>query len=225
MSALALAPALTTRFPLDFRWRERPAPEVLPTGIAGLDTVTGGLPRGALTEIYGPASSGRTSLLLSLMAEATDHQEFCALVDTTDSLDPATAQAAGVDLQRLLWIRCAGNAEHALRATDLLVSGGGFGLVVMDLGDVAPHTARRISLASWFRLRRVVENTPTVLVALEREPNAKTCASLALELRAGGIQWSGAAGCSQLLRGVSYAADRRKPACPGTAAFGAQALR
>ena len=208
MSALAIPRA---RFDLDFRWLERPAPDLLPTGIAELDAVTGGFPRGALTGIYGPASSGRTSLLLSLLAEATRRQEFCALVDATDSFDPASAHAAGVDLSRLLWIRCAGNAEHALKATDLLVASGGFGLVAMDLGDVAPQTARRISLASWFRLRRVVEHTPTVLVALEREPNAKTCASLALDLRGVRIHWSGAPGCSHLLRGLSCVAERLKP--------------
>ncbi len=211
MSALALPRA---RLDLDFRWQERPAAELLPTGIAELDAVTGGFPRGALTGIYGPASSGRTSLLLSLLAEASRRQEFCALVDATDSLDPTSAHAAGVDLSRLLWIRCAGNAEHALKATDLLVASGGFGLVAMDLGDVAPQTARRISLASWFRLRRVVEHTPTVLVALEREPNAKTCASLALDLRGGRIHWSGAPGCSHLLRGLSCAAERLKPVGP-----------
>jgi hypothetical protein len=177
-----------------------------------------------LTGIYGPASSGRTSLLLSLLAEATRRQEFCALVDATDSLDPASAHAAGVDLARLLWIRCAGNAEHALKATDLLVASGGFGLVAMDLGDVTPHTARRISLASWFRLRRVVEHTPTLLVALEREPNAKTCASLALDLRGSRIQWSGAPGCSHLLRGLSYVAERLKPVGARPVIFGAHTL-
>ncbi|MBI2680726.1 MAG: hypothetical protein HYX25_06935 [Candidatus Solibacter usitatus] len=221
MSALALPRA---RFDLDFHWRERPAPELLPTGIAELDAVTGGLPRGALTGIYGPASSGRTSLLLSLLAVATRRQEYCALVDATDSFDPSSAHAAGVDLARLLWIRCAGNAEHALKATDLLVASGGFGLVAMDLGDVAPQTARRISLASWFRLRRVVEHTPTVLIALEREPNTKTCASLALDLRGSRIHWSGAPGCSHLLRGLSCAAERLKPVGARPVMFGARTL-
>ena len=221
MSALALPHA---RFDLDFRWRERPTPDLLPTGIAELDAVTGGLPRGALTGIYGPASSGRTSLLLSLLAEATRRQEFCALVDATDSLDPASAQAADVDLSRLLWIRCAGNAEHALKAADLLVASGGFGMVAMDLGDVAQQTARRISLASWFRLRRVVEHTPTVLVALEREPNAKTCASLVLDLHGSKIHWSGTPGCSHLLRGLSCTAERLKPVGARTVVFGASTL-
>ena len=87
----------------------------------------------------------------------------------------------GVLLERVLWIRCGHNAEHALKAVDLLIQGGGFGLVAMDLGDTPPAIARRISMVSWFRLRRAVEYTPTVLVTLARQSNAKTCASAMLE--------------------------------------------
>ena len=67
----------------------------------------GGLPRGQLSELAGPHSSGRTTLLLQLMAAATRRGEIAALVDTCDRLDVASAAAAGVDLERLLWIRCA----------------------------------------------------------------------------------------------------------------------
>src|SRR4051794_32467043 len=154
-------------------WQLRPEPELLPSGIPQID-----LPRGCLTEIVGPASSGRTSLMMSILAQATARQEVCALVDAEDAFSPHAAEAAGVDLSRLLWVRCAHNAEHALRAADLLIQGGGFGVVVMDLGDTPERTARRISLTSWFRLRRAVEHTPTVLISLACRPNAKTCASL-----------------------------------------------
>lgn len=198
---------------------ERAAPEVMPTGIAEVDSLLGGLPRGSLTEIFGPASSGRTSLLLSILAAATAHGEVCAVVDAGDALDPASAAAAGVDVGRLLWIRCGGDAEHALKAADLLVQGGGFGLVAMDLGDVAPETARRISLTSWFRLRRAVEHTPTALVALARESNAKSCASLILESRREGALWRGA-----LFRGVRVHVARRKPVRSICALFEARAL-
>src|SRR4029077_18668758 len=108
-------------------------------------------------------------------------EEVCALVDAEDAFDPLSAAAAGVCLERLLWLPCSHNAEHALQAADLLIQGGGFGLIAMDLGDTPPQTARRISLTSWFRLRRAIENTPAVLVAVARQSNAKTCASLMLE--------------------------------------------
>jgi hypothetical protein len=122
---------------IDFKLHERPAPELLPAGIPSFDAAFGGIPRGCVTDVFGPASSGRTSLMLALVAQATAHEEFCAVVDAGDAFDPASAAAAGVALERLLWIRCGGNAEHALKATDLLLQAGGFGLVAMDLGDIA----------------------------------------------------------------------------------------
>ncbi len=85
---------------------ERPSPEMVSTGVPAIDELTGGLPRGALTEIVGPASSGRTSLLLSLLAQAIARQEACALIDASDAFDPQSAVAAGIDLKRLLWVRC-----------------------------------------------------------------------------------------------------------------------
>ena len=191
-------------------WQLRPDPELLPSGIPQID-----LPRGCLTEIAGPASSGRTSLMLSILAQATAREEVCALVDAEDAFSPHDAEAAGVDLSRLLWVRCGHNAEHALRAADLLIQGGGFGVVVMDLGDTPERTARRISLTSWFRLRRAVEHTPTVLVALARQPNAKTCASLVVECGRTRANWSGARGVSRLLRTIEVHArgTKRRTEC------------
>ena len=204
-----------------FGWQERPAPETVRTGVSELDATTGGLPRGCLTEIFGPASSGRSSLLASILAAATQRQEVCALVDAEDSFDPLSAAAAGVRLERLLWVRCGHNAEHALKAADLLIQGGGFGLVAMDLGDTPPAIARRISLTSWFRLRRAIENTPAVLVTVSRQPNAKTCASLMLECARERTSWQGGV---RLLRGIRVRVARRKPERVVMAAFEAIAL-
>src|SRR5438552_7148493 len=87
--------------------QRRSVVELQPSGIAELDVVLcGGFPRGSLVELCGPASSGRTSLAFSLLAQATGRQEACAFVDVSDSLDPASLAAAGVDLPRLLWVRC-----------------------------------------------------------------------------------------------------------------------
>jgi len=86
-----------------------PAPEMVSSGIPQLDLLTGGLPRGCLTEICGAASSGRTSVLLFALAQATQRGEVCALVDTSDAFDPASAAAAGMEMSRLLWVRCGEN--------------------------------------------------------------------------------------------------------------------
>lgn len=179
--------------------REKAVPLTVPTGVAALDALTGGLPRGALSEITGPASSGRTSVMLAALARATRRDEACALVDASDSFDPTSAAVAGVDLDRLLWVRCSerdcsflrknqrrttlGRLEQVLKVTDLLLQGGGFGMVVLDLGDIPVASARRVPLTSWFRFRRAVEPTATVLLVIEREPSAKTCASLVVRLQ------------------------------------------
>lgn len=219
-----LEAALQGRWGPAVAYPRRLASELLPTGLADVDALTGGLPRGALTEIVGPASSGRTSLLMAALAELSRRQEICALVDASDSFDPAAAAACGVGLARLLWVRCGGHPEHALRAADLLVQGGGFGCVALDLGDIPAPVVRRIPLACWFRLRRAVENTPTVLVALEPVSCAPSCASLVLEMKPGRPNWSGTPDCSQLLAGARFEATPRKPVASATAAFQALAL-
>lgn len=173
--------ALGAEFSSPFAFRERRESETFSTGVPEVDALVGGVPRGSLTEIVGPNSSGRTSLLLSALAEITRREEVAALIDAGDAFDPGSAQAAGVALERLLWVR-ARRLEPALKTADWLAQAGGFGLVAVDLGDVPARAARRVPLTCWFRLQRAVENTPTALVVLEQEPFAKTCASLVLGL-------------------------------------------
>lgn len=224
----------------------RPAPKMVSSGIAQLDALTGGLARGCLTEICGAESSGRTSILLSALAQATERGEVCALVDASDAFHPASAAAAGIELSRLLWVRCgeksrerkqpifggsegdsrrdipagvrlASDPYHSLQSrvssgmpkaakngrgfrrwesalgqllkvTDLLLQSNGFGMIVLDLGDVPPESARRIPLASWFRFRRAVERTPTALLVLEQRPIAGSCSSVILNISAAHAQ-------------------------------------
>ena len=95
-----------------------PAPKILsavhPTGIEALDELLmGGLPQGALSEFIGPECSGRTSIALSFLARMTREERVCAWIDVSNALDPVSAAAAGVDLQRLLWLRCGVTPAHA----------------------------------------------------------------------------------------------------------------
>jgi recombination protein RecA len=293
--------------------------EVQPSGVKELDAVLGGgFPRGSVVELCGPASSGRTSLAFSLLAQATERQQACAFVDVSDSLDPISLAAAGVELARMLWIRCGETGdrgpnlktpsyfagvgketgktrsigaetkrpmqihgwrhprelmrgvdkaipglvgketafaesaqihvvarcggeqverdrepprrgirpqrslpllrestpspsvqscgrslkpwkrlEQALKTTDLLLYGGGWGVVVFDLGEISWVDARRIELSTWFRFRRAVENTPTILLLLGEESCAKSCASLVLRCQRRADHWSRAAASIQ----------------------------
>jgi len=99
-----------------------PAPRVVrptaPVGILALDAALGGgLPLGAISELAGPECSGRTTLALAFVAGLTQENRVCAWVDVSDTLDPESAAASGVDLGRLLWVRCGGTAEaRAVRA-------------------------------------------------------------------------------------------------------------
>lgn len=181
---------VASRFATAFKLQEKPPVAVVSTGIAEVDSLTGGLPRGAITEIFGSASSGRTSLMISALAYATTQEEVCVLIDTNDTFDPISAAEAGLNLQRLLWIRCAANVEHAFKAADLLLQGGGFGIVVLDIGDVVGSEARRIISSWWYRFRRVVENTPTALLVLAEDSCVRSCASLALKLNREVDVWS-----------------------------------
>jgi hypothetical protein len=203
----------------------RSSPEMVSSGIPQLDLLTGGLARGCLTEICGTASSGRTSVLLFALARATQRGEVCALVDASDAFDPASAAAAGMEMSRLLWVRCgekypsrkqpsaalAGCREtddsyrgmpsgisrwesqlgQMLKVTDLLLQSNGFGMIVLDLGDVPVPSARRIPLASWFRFRRAVEHTPTALLVLEQQPIAGSCSSVLVKVSGVRSQVSG----------------------------------
>lgn len=180
---------IARRFGDAFKLHEKSVVETLSTGIEEIDALTGGMPRGAISEIFGPASSGRTSLMLSMLAYATAHEETCALIDTNDVFAPATAAAAGVDFDRLLWVRCAGDLEHAFKATDLLLHAGGFGLVILDLGDVPGKEARRIISSWWYRFRHTVEDRPTVVTVISEEACTRSCAALTLELK-GAAEWS-----------------------------------
>jgi len=213
MPSAALQSVLAGRFSEVLRFREKAAQDPLPSGIPRLD-----FPRGAVTEIHGPPSSGRTTLLYSALAQATARDEVCALIDVDDTFDPASAAAAGILLDRMLWIRCGGNAEHALKTADLIVQAGGFGLIAMDLADTPPRTAGRISLASWFRLRHAVERTPAALVVLAQTLHAKSCSSLQLELRKEEVRWSGEQ-FGKLLRGMRVRAESAKHHQAQSAAF------
>ena len=181
--------ALAGRVSAPFNFRHGHAFPTVSCGIPEIDSLTVGLPRGALTEIFGPGCSGRTSLLFSALGARTACAEACALIDGGDAFDPHSAQAAGVNLKNLLWVRCR-NIDHALRAADLLLQSGGFGFIALDLGDLPPRVVRHVPLDCWFRFRRAVENTFTILVLLGQESNAKTCASLVLRLEAQPPTWS-----------------------------------
>ncbi len=160
------------------------------TGLVSLDALLeGGFPRGQIAELIGPRTSGRTRVLLGTLASVTARGAWAALVDGTDGLDPAAAQALGVPLGRLLWIRCGGRIASAWRAADVLVRGGGFELVVVDLGDLPPWTLARTPPAVFVRLQRAVEHAATGLLVAGPRRVAGSLAAVAVALAPRRLQW------------------------------------
>jgi len=201
--------ALERRFPAALTPAIRSIREVAPTGIPAVDALLdGGLPVGAISEVTGPQSSGRTSLALAWVAKRTEAGQVCAWIDAYDAFDPESAAACGVALRQLLWVRCRAvnestkgrpwrRLDQALRATDLLLQAGGFATIVLDLGETEPEDGIRIPLATWFRFRQAADRTRSSLVVLGKTAYAQSSAAVVLESTAchaeviGGRVWDG----------------------------------
>jgi hypothetical protein len=239
--------ALERRFPAALTPVQRTIRETAPTGIPQVDAMLeGGLPVGAISEVTGPKSSGRTSMALSLLALQTQESRVCAWVDVEDTLDPESAAASGVSLRQLLWVRCNRASapakgkpwtrlDQALRATDLLLQAGGFAAIVLDLGDTAPDDASRIPLATWFRFRQAADRTRCCLIVLGLAAYAQSSAAVVLECAplqprtAGGTVLNGFSfevrrGRQRFMPGIQGA--RKSPASTwsATSAWGAEEL-
>jgi hypothetical protein len=199
-------------------WRHAGRPAVLPSGVAAIDEAfgeePGGWPRGRISEIVGPDSSGRTTLLHGLLSQASSAGEICAVVDVMDGFDPATADLNGVDLARLTWVRCGGNLEHAMRAADLLLHSGGLGVVVIDFCGAAARDLARVPASYWFRFRRAVEASQTICVALADRPVAKSCSTLLVRMVPGQARFE-----ASLFRELHCRVSLQKPYQPAVSSL------
>jgi recombination protein RecA len=212
LRARKLDRTLTTALP---PLERRDESALIPTSIAALDAcLHGGLPRGQLSEIVGPRSSGRTTLLLQMMAAATQRGEIAAMVDTFDRLDVASASAAGIDPDRLLWIRGEAISENgglhertvdrALKALNLVLQAGGFAYVAIDLADVPRSALTRIPFTTWLRVQRIIEGSDTACVLVAPQPLARSAGGLTLSLTAC-ARWAGEADRSRHVIGADLA--------------------
>jgi RecA/RadA recombinase len=156
---------------------------------------------GAIVEIVGGLSSGRTSLLTTCIRDVTQAGAVAALVDADDTFDPRGAERAGVDLRRLLWVRCEGRRDAALRAVDLLVRCPGFALVALDAGESPP----RLSMAAGFRLRLAVRRAGSTLLLVGRRRMAGSAAALCVATTREGLAWTGPARQPTRLAGMRSA--------------------
>jgi hypothetical protein len=217
--------ALEHRFPSVLSPATRAIREAASTGIPEIDELlSGGLPIGAISELAGLASSGRTSIAMAYLAHRTGDGNVCAWVDANDSFDPESAAANGVGLKQLLWVRCQNSPtdqsartkfyvgkdkpwtrlDQAIRATDLLLQAGGFAAIVLDLADVAIEHASRIPLATWFRFRQAADRTRCSLIVLGKVPYAQSSAAVVIECKPRRAETAG----ETVLRGFTFAVQR-----------------
>ena len=187
----------------------------VPFDVQPLDSyLQGGLPAGQLSEVVGPQSSGRTTVVWRWMAAATRRGDTVALVDTFDRFDPESAVACGIDLERLLWIRgqaiskTAGavdpvwlpgvrtvdgpgtmverTVDRALKALNLVLQSGVCPVAVIDMADVPSTALRRIPYTTWLRIQRVIEGSDTTCVLVAPEPLARSAGGVTLSMQTPG---------------------------------------
>jgi protein ImuA len=171
------------------------------SGVAAIDAlIGGGWPRGALSELAGGRSSGRTALTLETLGAALRRAETVALVDVDGNLDPRMAAAGGMPIAGLLWVKC--GVGQALAAAEIVVAAGGFALVTVDLGAAG----LKAPTAAWQRLKRAAEQqgTAVLVTAAHRLPGA--LGACAVTLAPGRPRWQGAPG-----------SGRRQEALPSSA--------
>jgi hypothetical protein len=197
LRARRLDHTLTTAGPgIEARW-------MAPTGIADLDAqLGGGLPRGHLSEVVGPRSSGRLAMAVSTLASATSRGEAVALIDPLDTFDPVSGSACGLDFARMLWIRGEAasaarvsvwceygtwqkSVDRAVKALNLVLQARGFGVVVLDLAEVATHVLKRLPYTTWLRLQRVIEGSETACMLVGSEPLARSSGGVSIQLAPG----------------------------------------
>lgn len=158
------------------------------------------VPKGGLIEICAREQSvGTASVLRRLATAITRRRAFCAVVDAGDSFDPTGAALAGVELDRLLWVRCQRQTgpgktltplEQAFKAADILIQNGGFELIAVDLASIPEPALRKVPLTTWFRFARVAEKSECALVFFSTYPAARSCATFTLHLASNGATWA-----------------------------------
>jgi hypothetical protein len=201
---------------LPLAWPELPELQAL------RDTLGGGLPRGELSEIAGPRSSGRTTLMCAALAGGTRAGEPAALVDALDRLDVESAAAAGVHLPNLLWVRGPALSAEAARAPGhagldravaraikgftLVIESRVFAVAVCDLADMPAPVLRRLPFTTWFRLARLVEGSRTAALLIAPERLGRSAGGVTLVVGETGAsspcRWRGGSDRARLFEGI-----------------------
>lgn len=165
--------------------------------------------RGTLAEFAGGASTGKTSLVLSLLSKLTRAGEVCAVVDSTNGFDPCSAVVSGVEIENLLWVKCGGDLEKAFISADYLVQAKGFGAVWLNLNGLPKRELRAVPKTYWYRYRTRIKETPTFVLVTAEEPVTGSASQHSFTLTRDRVEWSGK-GRYKLLKEFSLSLHSRK---------------
>jgi recA bacterial DNA recombination protein len=172
----------------------------IPTTLDAVDTLLGGgLQRGKLVELVSRRAAGRFSIAMSALVAATTMGEAAALIDLGDHFDPQLAEANGVDLRRLLWVRPRTVKEAVMSAE--MITATGFQLVVVDMG-LHPLRGRRAPDAAWVRLARTAETCGTAMLVSSPYPLTGTASEAVLKGTVARAKWIGRGNAPRLLAGI-----------------------
>ena len=163
--------------------------------------------RGKLIELVSRRATGRFSIVLSALAAATSIGEAAALVDLGDHFDPQIAEANGVDLRRLLWIRPA-TLKQAVMSGEMITATG-FHLVIVDVG-LHPLRGRRVPDAAWVRLARTAEAQGTAMLISTPYPLTGTASEAVVTGDRSRPRWLGRGRGPRLLGGVELGVALKK---------------
>lgn len=192
--------------------------DFLPTSIDAIDSLLGGgLRRGKVVELIARRATGRFSIVLSALAAATSIGEAAALIDVSDHFDPQIAEAAGVDLRRLLWVRPK-TMKDAVMAAEMITATG-FQLVIVDTG-LHPVRGRRVPDAAWVRLARAAEWHGAAMLVSAPYAFTGTAAEALIRGEKTRVQWNGAGPKSPpVLAGIgaSFILEKHRHMKPGAA--------
>ena len=188
----------------------------IPTTLGALDTLLGGgLPRGKVVELVSRRAAGRFSIVLSALVAGTTMGEAVALIDLGDHFDPQLAEANGVDLRRLLWVRPRTVKEAVMSAE--MITATGFQLVIVDMG-LHPVRGRRVPEAAWVRLARTAETSGTAMLVSSPYSLTGTACAAVVKGHVARAKWIGQGSSPRLLAGVEMGLtlEKHRHLKPGT---------
>lgn len=162
------------------------------SGIKDFDALTeGGLFKGGISEFCGALGSGKRSLILSILAEFTNRHGLCAVIDASDSFDPVSAEKFGIQLEKILWIRCSGDFEKAITSGDYLVQSGLFSLIWLDLGLCDEKFLRMLPGSYWYRYKVALKETQAAMVVSLAQSQLRSAARQSISVRRARVSWKG----------------------------------